>query len=179
MKPSALEKDFFLRYVIELLYIQNPHIDELLRPSDLVVTNLIATNRSDFDTGVGIAVDRRSTLYTKDIMVSYNRFNLKDYKDKKEDEYLLVPAQKVQNKAQLLNYMNDLYVNSVNIRKRVKSNGLFNNKIFDSIYGEQMKIIEENLQSFDLSYPAPDNILYIAAAEDSFLFTGSLRIKFV
>ena len=82
-----------------------------------------------------------------------------------------VPAQRAQNPQQLVNYMNEVYLHSTNVRETKDGHDLYR--------GFQITLKIENLQPFKLNFPAPENTLRLDAVEGSFLFEGNLLIKFV
>lgn len=133
----------------------------------------------EFNTSITLKPNIHSEAYFGMIKVKYTRFNIGDYRVSKEDKQIEVPAIEVQTKAQLINYMNELYLHSVTIQEKLKANSLYNYLEQTTYKGKQIELKLENLKDFVLNYPSHGIVLIIEAKENSYLFTGSLRIKFV
>jgi hypothetical protein len=103
--------------------------------------------------------------------ITYSRFNLKDYKVKTTDDHLEVPASRAENPQALVNYMNEIYLHSVNTRVITDQ--------YDILRGMQIELTEETLKTFDLSNPVVGQNLLLEVQERSYLFEGSLKIKFI
>ena len=104
--------------------------------------------------------------FTKRV-VRFEKFKLQDYKLKESDNHLLVPASKAKNKIDLINYMNSIFLHSV----QVKENSFLNSY--------QFILTEQDLKPFNISDPQVNSTITLYAKSDCDLFSGSLIIKFV
>lgn len=109
--------------------------------------------------------------FFKDKNISYFRFKLNDYKRKPRDAFLEVPVSRAENPQALVNYMNEIYLHSVNIRTVTNE--------YDILRGMQIELSKETLKAFDLSNPVVGQTLSLEVQERSYLFEGSLKIKFI
>lgn len=155
-------KDMLIKNVFPMLSDQN----------NIVVSDPIP-NLGDgfFSTEVTVRPSIHSKAWFAPRRLTFDRFKLRDYKKKSTDEYLEVPAHRAQNPQQLVNYMNEIYLHSTNVRETKDG--------YDLYRGYQIALKIDNLQPFELNFPAPDNTLRVDATEGSFLFEGNLLIKFV
>lgn len=127
-----------------------------------------------FDTGIAqIAVFPSvvGKLYFTQRLVQYERFSLQAYKEKEADVYLLVPAIRALTPPLLVNYMNELYINSITVHEAFNNNDFFRNY--------QVLLDLRHLKSFSLDTPQVGDDIEIQAIEDSYIFYGVLRIKFI
>lgn len=124
-----------------------------------------------FKTQVIVTPSIHSPCFFAAKRIVFDRFKINEYRANSTNEFFEVPAEKAQNPQQLVNYMNEVYLHSSNVRE-IKSG-------YDLIRGFQISLKLDNLKTFGLSFPAPENVLFIEAVEDSYLFEGSLLIKFV
>lgn len=165
-KYHAREVRFFKDMLIKNMF------PELQNQNNVVVSDpLPNTGEGFFSTAVVVTPSIHSPCWFAARRVTYDRFKLRDYKPKSTDEYLEVPAQRAQNPQQLVNYMNEVYLHSVNVRETKDGHDLFR--------GYQIGLKIDNLLHFELKFPAPGNTIRVDAAEGSFLFEGNLLIKFV
>jgi hypothetical protein len=166
IKYHAREVRFFKDMVIKNMF------PELKDQNSIVVSDPIS-NQGDgfFSTQVTVQPSIHSPVWFAPRRLTYDRFKLRDYKKKSTDEYLEVPAIKAKNPRQLVNYMNEIYLHSTNVRETKDGHDIYR--------GFQIGLKIDNLQAFVLNFPAPGNTLRLDAVEGSFLFEGNLLIKFV
>lgn len=145
---------------------------QLLSASDILVTDpLPNTGDGFFTTAVNVSPSIHGQCWFATRRLTYDRFKLRDYKKKSTDEYLEVPAQRAQNPQQLVNYMNEVFLHSTNVRETKDGHDIYR--------GFQIALKIDNLRPFKLNFPAPENTLFLEATDGSFLFEGNLLIKFV
>lgn len=165
-KYHAREVRFFKDMLVKNMFPQ-------LKNPDFVSVTDPRPNKGEgfFSTEVNVTPRIHSNCFFMTRRITYDRFKLRDYKKKSTDEYLEVPAMRAQNPQQLVNYMNEIYLHSTNVRETTPG--------YDLYRGYQISLKIDNLQPFVLNFPAPGNTLRLDAAEGSFLFEGNLLIKFV
>lgn len=158
------EKRFFQRALITSIF---PNIDNV---NDVI----IGPPQKDLVTGLSYVKVRpwlNSKHFFKEKNVTYSRFRLEDYKNKINDPHLEVPCVQVQNPHTLVNYMNEIYLHSFNTRKTTSQ--------YDVLTGLQIELRKDTLKAFDFSSPIPGQMLLLEAEKNSYLFEGSLKIKFI
>lgn len=158
------EKRFFMRALLLNIFPNTENISELS----------ISPPMRDKVTGhtyVKVKPWLSGKFFFKNKNISYSRFNLVDYKRKINDTHLEVPVSKAENPEALVNYMNEIYLHSVNIRTVTSQ--------YDVMRGMQIELSKETLKTFNLSNPVVGQILLLEVQEDSYLFEGSLKIKFI
>ena len=161
-RESRFFKDMLIRNMFPTLVDQD---------NSLVSDPIPNTGAGFFSTSVEVTPSIHSPCWFSPCRLTYDRFRMRDYKKKSTDEYMEVPAQRAQNPQQLVNYMNEVYLHSTNVRETKDGHDLYR--------GFQITLKIENLQPFKLNFPAPENTLRLDAVEGSFLFEGNLLIKFV
>lgn len=124
-----------------------------------------------FTTRVKVAASIHSSIFFDERFVHYSRFRMNDYKPKSTDHHLKVPADRASTPTELINYMNEFYLNSANVREQSEDYALFR--------GFQVLLKLENLEPFELNAPVVGDNLTVTARQLSFLFEGSLLIEFV
>ena len=163
---DELERQFFKKVVLKNIHPKLEH------DSSLILSRPFTENGpSGFNTKVTIAASAHGVVFfgAKDIF--YDRFKLSDYKLKVTDEYLEIPFDKAKTKLELINYMNGVYLNSASAR--------VTNELYDFFRSSQVLLKIENLKDFDIFNPVTNDKLILEVKKGSYLFEGSLSIKFV
>lgn len=160
MSPS--ERNFLVKAIVRNIYPNVTEDDIVIEPYRLLSNGFAQ---------VRVSPNIHSAAFFAERDVSYERFKLNDYKPKSTDPHLSVPAIRATNPQELVNYMNEVYLNSVNVRERTQ--------VYDIFRGFQWTLALSQLQEFSLSNPLPDDTLLIRYKDNSYIFTGYLRIKFV
>lgn len=99
--------------------------------------------------------------------VRYEKFKLQDYKKKESDSFVLVPVNKVSTKQELINYLNSIFLHSVQIKEGSVLNSY------------QFTLKESDLKPFIFTQPAVNSIVKLQATDNNDLFYGSVTIKFI
>ena len=161
---TASEKAFLKAAIIRNVY---PTIE---KQSELVLGELRSLESyNNFTTAIKVAASVHGAIFFNEKEIRYDRFNLADYKPSVHDKELTVPASKVNTPLELINYMNEQYLNTYNVKERTPL--LFR--------GFQIVIYLEDVEPFTISNPVIGNTLSIKAKSNSYIFEGSLLIKFV
>lgn len=99
--------------------------------------------------------------------VRYEKFKLQDYKLKESDHFVLIAVNKVSTKEDLINYLNSVFLHSVQIREN------------NSLNSYQFTLKLSDLKPFTFNQPTSNYIVKIQASENNDLFYGSVTIKFI
>lgn len=99
--------------------------------------------------------------------VRYEKFKLQDYKLKESDPFVLIAVNKVSTKEDLINYLNSVFLHSVQIREN------------NSLNSYQFTLKLSDLKPFTFNQPTSNYIVKIQASENNDLFYGSVNIKFI
>ena len=94
-----------------------------------------------------------------------------DYKFKEQDQFLIVPKAKGVSPVALINYMNEVYVNSVNVVEHEDTNTI--------LKGFQRTLSLLDLNTFTLNNPEQNTTVFLSARNDSLFFSGNLTVKFI
>lgn len=112
-----------------------------------------------------------STIAFAKRTVRYEKFRLADYKFKEQDQFLIVPKAKGVSPVALINYMNEVYVNSVNVVEHEDTNNI--------LKGFQRTLSLLDLNTFTLNNPEQNTTVFLSARNDSLFFSGNLTVKFI
>ena len=99
--------------------------------------------------------------------VRYEKFKLQDYKLKESDPFVLIAVNKVSTKEDLINYLNSVFLHSVQIREN------------NSLNSYQFTLKLSDLKPFTFNQPTANYIVKLQASENNDLFYGSVNIKFI
>ena len=99
--------------------------------------------------------------------VRYEKFKLQDYKLKESDPFVLIAVNKVSTKEDLINYLNSVFLHSVQIREN------------NSLNSYQFTLRLSDLKPFTFNQPTANYIVKLQASENNDLFYGSVNIKFI
>lgn len=162
-------KEYEKAFLLKALGFHTPQWTSMIKHIVLGPPKKVLNNAA-YNTSVKLSTHVHSPYFFGEKVVDYNRFSLRDYKVHKDADFLEVPHLKASNPLELINYMNEVYLNAVNVLDK-RNPDFF-------VRGLQTTMKLETLKSFQLSSPQPGKFLVVHAREDSHLFEGSLKIKF-
>lgn len=160
---EEMEKRFFLDALYESIF------PDVKNRNDIIV-GINQYDKRTKQSFVVVSPSLNGNYFFKTKSIFYNRFKLSDYKIKKTDSFLAVPAEKSLNPQDLIDYMNMSYLNSVNVRTATDN--------YDLVKGLQVYLQKEFLKDFELVSPQVGDTILLEVKENSYIFEGSLKIKF-
>lgn len=161
---QSKERDFLKKI---LSYNVFPEINS----KDFTISSVVKQTFNEYTSKITIFAVLDSKVYFRMQDVYYNRFSLSDYKVKTTDPSLIIEADKVSSVDELIDYMNEIYLNTSVVGQKVKD--------FLLTKGIQIRLKKENLEPFRLENPQAGDNLTIFAVDNSYIFEGSLLIEFI